>query len=224
MSTEFRFSCNVIQADRMCDAGAMEQFLNDLVLQYGYVGLIVALAAGIVGIPVPDELLLTFVGYRVAQGYMSYTVALLCGFTGAMLGITISYVLGLKLGLPILQKYGRKVGITEEKINRTHTLFEKYGPFLLMIGYFLPGVRHLTAYFAGISTLSFRKFSFYAYFGAFIWVSLFVTIGLRLGENWHFVSYCIHHYGAMLTLTVLFLGITWWIYIQFIRKTKQNQI
>ncbi|WP_028399789.1 DedA family protein [Ectobacillus panaciterrae] len=202
----------------------MEQHLNEVIMHYGYIGLIVALAGGVVGLPVPDELLLTFVGYQVSRGYMTYTAALASGFAGAALGITLSYMLGLRLGLPVLRKLGPKVGIREDKIQRTHNLFEKYGPFLLMIGYFLPGVRHLTAYFAGISSLSFRKFCFFAYLGAFIWVSLFVTVGWKLGENWHFVEYCIHQYGVRLTVFVLCLLLLGWIYMQITKKAKQNRI
>jgi membrane protein DedA with SNARE-associated domain len=206
----------------MCDSGRMEQHLNDLIMHYGYVGLIIALAGGIVGLPVPDELLLTFVGYHVSRGYMTYMAAVMSGFAGAFLGITLSYMLGLRLGLPVLKKFGPKIGITEEKIQRTHVLFEKYGPFLLTIGYFLPGVRHLTAYFAGISSLSFRKFCFFAYLGAFIWVGLFVTLGLKLGDNWHFVDYCIRQYGFMLSIFAVCLLILSWVYVQITKKARQS--
>ncbi len=44
--------------------------------------------------------------------------------------ITLSYILGLKLGLPVLKKYGPKIRIKEHHIEKTHILFEKYGPFL----------------------------------------------------------------------------------------------
>ena len=45
-----------------------------------------------------------------------------------------------------------------------------------MIGYFIPGVRHLTAYFAGVSNLTLWRFCLYAYGGALIWIS--VLLGL----------------------------------------------
>ncbi|MFX3625526.1 MAG: DedA family protein [Ectobacillus sp.] len=202
----------------------MEHYLSELILHYGYLGLIVVLAAGIVGIPVPDEVVLTFVGYNVSRGNMTYITALLSGMLGALLGITVSYILGLRLGLPVLKKYGSRLGITEEKIQRTHELFEKYGPFLLMIGYFLPGVRHLTAYFAGLSDLSLRKFCLYAYTGAFIWVGLFVTLGVKLGENWRYMQYYVHHYGSYVVALSGFVGIVWFIYFFFFKKVKQNRV
>lgn len=194
----------------------------DLLMHYGYLGLILALAGGVVGLPVPDEVLLTFVGYNVSRGHMTYLAALASGYAGAFLGITISYILGLKLGLPALRKWGPRLRITEDNIHRTHTLFDKYGPIVLMVGYYLPGVRHLSAYFAGISSMSFRKFCFYAYAGALIWVSLFITLGIKLGDHWSYVESCIHQYGIYLLLFSIFFIPFMIIYLQSTKKSKQS--
>ncbi|AAY60332.1 DedA family protein (plasmid) [Bacillus cereus] len=188
----------------------MEQQIGELIVHYGYFGIIIALVGGIVGLPIPDEFLLTFVGYNVSKGTMSGLFAFLSGVAGAILGITLSYLLGLKLGLPILNKYGPKIYIKEQHIEKTHILFEKYGPFLLMIGYFIPGVRHLTAYFAGMSNLTFWRFCLYAYSGAVIWVSIFIGLGWKLSDKWNFVEYSLHHYGIrILTITAAVIFIVW---------------
>lgn len=76
----------------------MEQHIGEIIAHYGYFGIIIALAGGIVGLPIPDEFLLTFVGYNISRGNMSGSAALLSGMAGALLGITLSYLLGLKLG------------------------------------------------------------------------------------------------------------------------------
>ncbi|MFP3121557.1 DedA family protein [Ectobacillus funiculus] len=200
----------------------MEQQLMGLLMHYGYLGLILALAGGVVGLPVPDEVLLTFVGYNVSRGHMTYFVALASGYAGAFLGITISYILGLKLGLPALRKWGPKLRITEDNIQRTHTLFDKYGPVVLVVGYYLPGVRHLSAYFAGISSMSVRKFCFYAYTGALLWVSLFITLGMKLGDHWSYVESCIHQYGIYLFFFSVFSIPLMIMYLQSTKKSKPS--
>ncbi|MCU5276561.1 DedA family protein [Bacillus cereus] len=188
----------------------MEQQLGELIIQYGYLGILIALVGGIVGLPIPDEFLLTFIGYNASKGTMSGVFVFLSGVSGAILGITLSYILGLKLGLPILNKYGSKIHINEKQIEKTHFLFEKYGPFLLIIGYFIPGVRHLTAYFAGMSNLTFWRFCLYAYSGAFIWVSTFIGIGWKLRDKWSFVEYSLHHYGIrIVTILATIIFIAW---------------
>jgi membrane protein DedA with SNARE-associated domain len=158
--------------------------LNFLIEHYGYFGIILALIGGIIGLPIPDEVLLTYVGYNIFQGNLSYIPALLCAVIGASGGISLSYLLGIKLGQPFLTKFGPKLHITEERINRTKKLFVKMGPFLLFIGFFIPGVRHITAYLSGINSYKYKKFAIYAYTGAFTWCLTFITVGRKLGENW----------------------------------------
>jgi undecaprenyl-diphosphatase len=53
------------------------------------------------------------------------------------------------------------------------------------VGYFIPGVRHLTGYVAGASELSFSNFALFAYTGAFCWAATFITLGYFLGEQWN---------------------------------------
>lgn len=168
--------------------------LEHFIIHYGYFGLTVTLIGGIVGLPLPDELILTFVGYQVYMGKMGYFLSVLYAFAGSAIGISISYLLGQVLGLPFLKKYGPKIRITERKVEKVQELFQKYGSLLLFIGYFIPGVRHLTGYLAGIAKISFARFALYAYSGALVWVLLFIALGNRLGYNWiimhqYFITY-----------------------------------
>ena len=122
-----------------------------------------------------------------------------------------------KTWTPCFKKYGPKIRIKEHHIEKTHILFEKYGPFLLIVGYFIPGVRHLTAYFAGMSNLTLWRFCLYAYGGAFIWISVFIGLGWKLGEKWRFVEYSLHHYGIwILSISVVVTGVVWF----YIKKRK----
>jgi membrane protein DedA with SNARE-associated domain len=185
--------------------------INYLLEHYGYYGIIIALLGGIIGLPVPDEVLLTYVGYNVFQEKMVYLPSLLSAFIGAIGGISLSYFFGSKLGLPFLQKFGPKVHITHKRINKTKVLFSKFGPALLFIGYFIPGIRHVTAYLAGINSFSFKRFALFAYSGAAVWCFTFITLGRILGERWRIVAfYLIKNrlliiFAAMLVLLIIFI-------------------
>ena len=162
----------------------MDHNLDAFIGQYGYVGIILALAGGIVGLPIPDELLLTFIGYSVSQGRLTYVVALGSAFIGSITGITISYFIGLKLGLPFLKKFGPIMYITEERIEFTRRLFQRWGVLVLFFGYFIPGIRQISAIIAAISHISFRKFALYAYSGGLVWSITFLALGQFLGKSW----------------------------------------
>ncbi|MFB9761453.1 DedA family protein [Ectobacillus funiculus] len=129
--------------------------------------------------------------------------SLLSAFAGSIGGISLSYFLGIKLGLPFLRKFGPKIHITEERIHKTKKLFSKLGPYLLFIGYFIPGVRHITAYLAGINCLPFRKFATFSYPGAVLWGFTFVTLGRELGENWSKVETYMSKYSVYAMLLIV---------------------
>lgn len=188
--------------------------MNYLLEHFGYFGIIVALIGGIIGLPIPDEFLLTYVGFNVFLGKLAYFPSLLSAFLGAFGGITLSYILGIKLGLPFLHKFGPKLHITEERINKTKNLFTKFGPYLLFFGYFIPGVRHITAYLAGINGYSYKRFSLFAYLGALTWSFTFITLGTALGEKWNLVLLNLEKnkiviIPGVILLTVI-IGIVYW--------------
>ncbi|MDQ0199472.1 DedA family protein [Neobacillus ginsengisoli] len=207
----------IIFLDGMVTLG---QQIDYLLGRFGYFGIILALIGGIIGLPIPDEVLLTYVGFNVYLGKMAYIPSLVSAYTGAIGGISLSYFLGIKLGLPFLKKYGPKLHINEAKINRTKNLFNKLGPFLLIIGYFIPGVRHITAYLAGINNYSYKKFALFAYIGALIWSSTFITLGNTLGDKWSNVIYYIERY-RMFVIPLVVLIVIVGVFV-FWRKRKST--
>jgi len=149
---------------------------------------------------VPDETLLTFTGYLVFRGNLRLPLAFAAALTGSGCGITISYLLGRTFGLKLIHRYGRYVRIREDHVEKAHAWFRKAGHWSLTIGYFIPGVRHLTAYAAGMSDLEAPQFALFAYTGAVLWVSAFLSLGYFLGDRWEAVEHNVHHYLVYLTL------------------------
>src|SRR5262249_11216787 len=114
--------------------------------QYGSFALFGLLALGIIALPIPDETLMTFAGVMIAKGHLEMIPTLLAAYGGCFFGITVSYFIGRTAGTYLVKQYGSHIGLTEEKINRVHLWFEKIGKWTLLVGYFIPGVRHLTGY------------------------------------------------------------------------------
>jgi membrane protein DedA with SNARE-associated domain len=186
--------------------------LINIIYQYSYLGIFLLLALGIIGLPVPDEILLATIGYFIYTGDLPVVPAVLSAFLGALTGITGSYYFGTLCGRPLLYKLGPKIGISEEKINKTQSFFNKYGKGALFFGYFIPGVRHLTAYFAGMYSLPFKQFAIYAYLGAIFWCSTFILIGHQLAGRWYYLMDLIHRIGIYAFLLLAVGGIAWMIF------------
>jgi membrane protein DedA with SNARE-associated domain len=190
----------------------MEQQVLAWITQYGYIAIFLLLVFGIIGLPIPDETMLTFSGYLVFRGHLSPLLAFFSAVAGSVCGITISYWLGRRFGLMLIHRYGRYVRITEAHIQKTHAWFERVGHWGLTFGYFIPGVRHFTAYAAGMAEMRPHQFAVFAYSGAILWVSTFLALGYFLGERWEAVEKDIHHYlgaGAIAFIAAAGLFLAW---------------
>ncbi|MDT8862390.1 DedA family protein [Alkalihalobacillus sp. MEB130] len=197
------------------------EVLKYLIFEYGYFGIFIALVGGIIGLPVPDEVLLLSIGYYAYLGRVDLLTALISSYLGSIIGITISYLLGAKLGLPFLLKYGPKFRLSHTRISKAQQLFSKRGSWLLLIGYFIPGIRHIIGYLAGISRLNFKIFMIYSYIGAFFWVLFFVLSGYELGIRWYFIKQSFETYKFLIYFTVSGLIALAAIFFFFRRKGKK---
>jgi membrane protein DedA with SNARE-associated domain len=182
----------------------MREIAFHWITQHGYAGIFSLLVFGIVGLPVPDEWLLTFSGYLVFKHTLRFLPTFAAAFFGSACGITLSYTLGRIFDTYVLVKYGRFLHITPQRLARVHSWFERRGRWTLLVGYFIPGVRHLTGYVAGVSELSFANFALFAYTGAFCWAATFITAGYVLGEN---ASRLMERMESLHQTTVLVVGL-----------------
>ena len=170
---------------------------------HGYWGIFSLLLLGILGIPVPDETLLLFSGYLVSRGTLHAAPLLIFSFMGSASGISLSYLLGRLLGMQVIVRLGRYIGVHTGQLEKVRNWFKGIGHWTLVVGYFVPGVRHLTAMIAGISNLEVPSFMAYAYLGALLWVSVFLSLGYVFGEKWVVVSRLFQeHLGVALSLII----------------------
>lgn len=182
--------------------------------QNGYYALYAALMLGIVGLPIPDETILVFVGALLAKGKFNPFVMWLTAWGGAMSGISLSYFIGRTAGMGFIHKYGKYLHVTQERLDKVHMWYGKMGPWVLVVGYYIAGVRHFSAMVAGTSGLAYPYFAVFAYAGAAIWVSTFLGLGYFLGDNWESVAHLAHEYLLYASLAVgvilaIYFGVKW---------------
>lgn len=158
--------------------------LSQWLLTYGSITLFVLLAVGIIALPVPEETLMVIAGILMQNDKLPIIPTVLAAIGGSLCGITTSYFLGRTVGHFFLLKYGSWFGLTQEKLGKAHSWFEKYGKWTLFFGYFIPGVRHFSGLSAGLTELSYKDFATYAYSGAVIWVGIFLSFGYFFGNYW----------------------------------------
>ncbi|MDR4887784.1 bifunctional DedA family/phosphatase PAP2 family protein [Fredinandcohnia sp. QZ13] len=159
-------------------------FITTYLDQHGYLVLFFALLLELLALPIPGEVVMGYAGYLVYQGRLNWFLSILVAGLGSSIGMTISYWIGFKLGSPFFEKHGHRIHLGPERLQKVSQWFTTYGNKVIMIAYYIPGVRHITGYFSGITQIPFRSYVLFAYGGAFIWVSIFISLGKILGPQW----------------------------------------
>lgn len=186
--------------------------MNSLTLglaHLGYFGILAGMFLESCAIPLPSEIILPFGGYLVHQGKLNFWLMVLAGMIGGLLGSWLLYWIGLRGGRPLLEKYGRYVGIRAQAIQHSEVWFGRFGPASVLVGRLLPGIRTYISLPAGIAAMPFGKFTWLTLIGSLPWTVVLVEIGVRLGANWDSISSSFRHFQLAVVVLVLFLIVVW---------------
>lgn len=178
------------------------KWIEQLFENYGYSVIFFGLLLEFIALPFPGETTMAYAGYLSYAERLDFWKLIILAFLGTTLGMTITYYIGIKAGLPFLNKYGKWLLLSPDKLTKTQLWFRRYGNALIFIGYFVPGIRHFTGYFAGMVAVPLRKFMLFAYSGAIIWVLLFVSIGKVFGPQWDAVFHLVEIYSFRVAVIV----------------------
>ncbi len=198
----------------------MENLL-DFIAHQGYLAVFTLLMFGIFGLPVPDETILMFSGFLSARGHLGLPLIIPVAAVGSMCGISISYFVGRFGGFYLLVKYGHILKISMEKMEKAQVWLQNRGKWSIFIGYYFPGIRHLTALVAGSTRMKYPVFALFAYSGALIWTTTFILLGHFLGEKWQTVAKAIH--GHLVLASIVLIAGSVLAYMIF-RKTRHKPI
>jgi membrane protein DedA with SNARE-associated domain len=187
---------------------------------YGYGAIFILLVLGIVGLPIPDETILVFCGYLIYKGTLHAVPAYATAVAGSWCGISLSYTIGRALGAGAVTRYGKRLHLTEARLAQVHQWFNRVGHWALLIGYFIAGLRHLTAIVAGMSQLEFTSFAAYAWSGGALWVLTFILLGYLFGERWQSIAEAAHRDMLYVLAAVALAGLIF----GFMRWRKRGQL
>jgi membrane protein DedA with SNARE-associated domain len=199
----------------------MARTVLELLIRHGAPVLFFAQVFGIVGLPIPDELLLTAAGALALKGQLSLVWVLVAAIAGCLSGITLSYTLGRRIGLPVLRAW---LHVRPEPLARAQRWFEDYGGWVLALGYFVPGVRHVSAIAAGSACLNFSCFARYAYPGGVLWCLVFLGAGYYAGDHWREVAPFTR--GHWTTIALLAIGAALLVFLirVVIRRRQEDRV
>jgi membrane-associated protein len=178
----------------------IDQNLPHVIGEYGLwtyliLFLIIMLETGLVILPfLPGDSLLFVAGTAAAKGVLSLPLIILVLAAAAVIGDSINYSIGNYMGLSVFRKKFPYL-VKKEYIDRTYDFYEKYGGLTIVIARFVPVIRSLAPFLAGVGTMQYRKFLLYNIIGAVLWTLAFVLAGYFIGmipivqDNFNLVIY-----------------------------------
>jgi membrane protein DedA with SNARE-associated domain len=167
------------------------------------------------GMPLPEDIPLLVAGMLVGAKKMHLIVVAICAWCGIIGGDCVLYYMGHRFGLnitkvPVIGKH-----VTKDRIVQAERLFEKYGVWVVGVGRLFAGIRGGMVVAAGTIRFNFFKFIIADGLAAIVSGGLFVWLGMKFGQNLHYIEKEIHRYGwwvfVVLLIVVIFLIIyVWW--------------
>lgn len=134
--------------------------------------------------PIPSELIVPFAGYLAAMGEMNLVAVIAVATAGAAVGNTIAYFIGLRVGRPLIKRYGRIIRLDESDLKFAEGWFLKYGRVGVLLGHAVPGVRSFISFPAGIGKMRLRDFVLFSTLGALVWTTFLAIAGYQLLDEW----------------------------------------
>jgi membrane protein DedA with SNARE-associated domain len=157
--------------------------LRPVLEHYGYLAVGGFVLLEDFGVPVPGEMILIAAAVFAGSGHMNIALVILVAVLGAVIGDNIGFAVGHFGGRPLVERFGRYVFLTPERLDHAEEYFNEHGGKIVTIARFIEGLRQLNGFLAGIVGMHWAKFLAFNALGAVLWVCTWAGVGYLAGEN-----------------------------------------
>jgi membrane protein DedA with SNARE-associated domain len=187
-------------------------FLNSLSSPLGHYGLWAILLFVLVedfGIPVPGETILIAGAVFAGSGRLNIVAVGLVGFCAAVVGDNIGYAIGRFGGRALVERWGRYVFLTAERLDKAEAFFNRQGGKIITVARFIEGLRQVNGIIAGITEMHWLRFVAFNALGAALWVGTWVSVGYFAGQHLTTIYSDITAYSLYAAIAAVVLITAW---------------
>lgn len=172
----------------------MEQFIEDLGHSLGsWAYLLVAFmataeTAAFLGFIAPGEFTIIFGGVLAGEGTLSIWLLIGIVWVSIVLGDSIGFTLGRRLGRDFAARHGPRVRLTEERLQKVEAYFKRHGGKTIFLGRWLGFVRPLMPFTAGASGMPYKQFLPYDVLSAGLFGTTFCLLGFIFWRSFQQVA------------------------------------
>ncbi len=192
---------------------ALSDAVTELIGDHGVFAVFFLMVLESACLPVPSEVIMLFAGYLVTLDRMTLTEAVLAGTIGNVVGSWIAWGVGMSGGRVLLERHGRYLHITPERLDMADRWFQRRGERIVLISRCLPIIRTFISLPAGIARMPFWRFTVYTTIGCLPWCLMLALIGVQVGAKWeewherlHFLDYIV---AAAILAGIAYLIVRW---------------
>ena len=208
----------------------MENFIIDIMNNYGYIGICLLILRENVFPPIPSELILTFGGFMTQNSNITIIGVIIAATIGSLLGAIILYYIGKILNKErlikiVTSKYGKWLRIKPKDIEAADKWFDEKGNKTVFFCRFIPVIRSLISIPAGMSEMPMGKFLVYTITGSAIWNTVLIVVGSIVGENWTNILGILDNYShiVLILLIIAFVVFVFWFYRSKMKKKDKTE-
>jgi membrane protein DedA with SNARE-associated domain len=164
----------------------MKAWLVEMLQSHGYLGALVLLYLEESGVPilVPGDAFVVYVGHRLPGRVLPWVGGWLGLITTVTLGATNLYLLSRALGRSLVEHpLGRFLHVSHTRLDAVERRFRRWGPWVVLIGRHLPGMRIPITVACGVLRMPYRVFAPCVALSTAVWAAFFMALGAIFGEH-----------------------------------------
>jgi membrane protein DedA with SNARE-associated domain len=157
------------------------------------------------GVPVPGETILIASAVYAGAGRLNFVAVVLIAVVAAILGDNVGYVIGRYGGHRLVDRYGKYVLLTPERVRKAEEFFRRHGGKIVVVARFVDGLRQANGIIAGMTLMPWLRFLMFNALGAVLWVGAWSTVGYFAGQHLDTLYPQIQRYELVLAAVVVLL-------------------
>ena len=187
-------------------------FLNSLagpLSHYGLWAILVLVLIEDFGIPVPGETVLIAGAIFAGSGRLNVVAVGVIGFAAAVVGDNIGYTIGRFGGRALVERWGRYVFLTPERLHKAEVFFDHQGGKIITVARFIEGLRQANGIIAGLAEMHWLRFVAFNALGAALWVGTWVSVGYFAGQHITAIYHDVTIYSLYVAIAAVVLIAAW---------------
>ena len=197
--------------------------MTDWLSRWSYLGIILCVFIGNLGIPVPEELVLLAAGFLAGRHVLELGTLYMVAILSAVAGDSCGFLVGRTGGRRLFVWLSQKSSLLRKRYKHLRAFFRVHGNKAVFLGRFIMGVRFMAGPMAGAAGMGFWGFLGWNLLGACIWCTVVITVGYFVGNQLDWVAHVARKGSEWMAATALLAVVAIWLFWRNVHRRSDLQ-